>query len=142
MYKKLSLLLIISLLIGNIYLYTKIQKLDYDIVIGVPVVGENGDIANNFLNSKPISNKDDFNSLIFSLIDATSINKPIICENLPNSIITINDRENAIQYYDAYVWIDGTSLIIGTIEENPIYKIIDTNNSQKILKIIEKYTAK
>lgn len=140
MFKKLSLLIIISLLLGsNIYLYTKTEKLDYDILVGTPVKGEDESIGSNFLNSKPISNKDDFNTLIFYLMDATSIDKPKICENLPDSIITFNDWENGIQYYEINIWINKNSLIIGTIGEESSYKIIENNRAEEILNIIEKY---
>lgn len=118
-------------------MYTKTEKLDYDIIVGIPVRGEDGSGARNFLNAKPVSDKSEFNSLIFSFMDATSIDKPKVCESLPNSIIAFKDRKYGIQYYN--IWIDGKSLIIGTTGEQPKYKMIEDARAQEILKIIEKY---
>lgn len=140
MYKKVLLTIAIVLLVfGNIYLSTKTEKLDYDITVGIPVRGEDGSVASNFLNAKPVLDKSESNSLIFYFMDATSIDKPEICENLPNLVIKFNDSKDGIQYYKVNVWIDGNSLIIGTTGEQPKYKIIDNGREEEILKIIEKY---
>ncbi|SCK03386.1 Uncharacterised protein [uncultured Clostridium sp.] len=143
MYKKIGIIvLILVLALGNVYFYTKIDKLDYDIIIGTTVIGENSDIAINFSKSKPISNKDDFNSIVFSLMDSVSIDKPKICENPPDSVITFNDRKDGIQYYTANIWINNNSLIIKSNGNESTYKIIEADRAQEIIKIIKKYITK
>lgn len=143
MYKKIGIIiLIIFLALGNVYFYTKTDKLDYDIIIGNTVIGENSDVAINFSKSKPISNKDDFNSIVFSLMDSVSIDKPKICENPPDSVITFNDRKNGIQYYTANFWINNNILIVQSNGNESNYKIIEADRAQEIIKIIKKYITK
>ena len=142
MFKKIAtIILVIFLTLSNIFLYSKVNKSDYDIKIGTPTVSENdNNLAINFSNFKPISNKDEFNLITFYLIDAISIDKPQICDNIPNWVITFNNKKDKIQYYTAYIWIDGNSLIIkSNNEEENDYKIIKDINAETVIKIIEKY---
>lgn len=142
MYKKIGTLIIVVLLIlSNIFLYSKVNKSDYDIKIGIPTVSENDNsLAIDFSNFKPISNKDEFNLITFYLIDANSIDKPKVCENTPNWVITLNNQKNKIQYYTAYIWLDGNSLIIKpNNQQKNDYKVIEDFKAKDIIEIIEKY---
>lgn len=132
-------LFIILLVFGNIYFYSNSQKLAYNIVIGTPVKGESGDIGNNFSDSSPISDKDEFNTLIFSIMDATSVNRPTICETLPNATIMFNDYKYGIQYYSINVWVRNNSVFIETTGDKSTYKIINSSRCQDFLNIIQKY---
>lgn len=142
MHKKIGIIILIVLLIlSNIFLYSKVNKSDYDIKIGVPTISKNdNNLAINFSNFKPISNKDEFNLITFYLIDANLIDKPKICENIPNWVITLNNKKDKIQYYTAYIWIDKNSLIIkSNNEQENDYKVIKDYKAKDIIKIIEKY---
>jgi len=133
-------ILIITLILNTIYLYTKFNKSNYDINIATPVVSENGNTGINYLNFKPISNEDDFNLITFYIMDADFISKPKICENIPNLIITFYNKQSKIEYYKVNIWINGDSLIIkGDNERENNYKLIESNRSKDIIKIIEKY---
>lgn len=138
--KSIMIILIITLILNTVYLYTKINKSNYDINIATPVVSENGNTGINYLNFKPISNEDDFNLITFYIMDADFISKPKICENIPNSIITFYNKQSKIEYYKVNIWINGDSLIIkGDNERENNYKLIESNRSKDIIKIIEKY---
>ena len=130
-------LLIISF-VGNFILYNKSKKLDYDILIGIPVMGrgEYTTIGTNFTKSKPLSDKSEASNLIFSLMKATNIKKPEICNELPNASIQFYDCENNISYYDINIWITEDYIIIEN--ENKYKKIDNKYDITNLTKIIDK----
>ncbi|MFQ8921906.1 MAG: hypothetical protein ACLR60_08435 [Clostridium paraputrificum] len=137
MYKKAGAIILIAILISsNMYLYNKIKKADYDITIGIPVISENNDTAINFSDFNFISNKDEFNMITFYLMDAQIIDKPKVCDNTPNLVLTFNNNKDKIQYYKINIWINENSLIV---KGNNDYKLIESNRSKDIIEIIKKY---
>lgn len=104
---------IIILFIGNIYFINKSQKLDYEILIGIPIKGENSDtICVNLSKSKPLNNRNEINIIIFSLMNASSIEKSELSKSIRGSTIWINDSKEGITYYKINFWINENSIII------------------------------
>lgn len=143
MYKKVLLVIFIVLLVlGNIYFYNQAKKLDYAITIGKPVGSNYQTMGVNFY--EPLSDRDDANLLIFSLMDGVSVDKPKVFEELPNLTVWFNDWEKNTSYYQANLWINENSIIIETNRhgDQPKYKIIDSSKSSELKKLIKKYTVK
>lgn len=144
MYKKVLIGIVIVLLVcGNIYFYNQSQKLDYRIMMGVPVTGQ-GDYPSTGINfyDEPLSDRDDANLLILSFMDGVSVDKPKVCEKLPNLTVVFNDWKKNISYYQVNLWIDGDKVIIGTNTHESKYKIIDSSQAIELKKIIERYPTK
>lgn len=127
---------IIILFIGNIYFINKSQKLDYEILIGIPIKGENSDtICVNTSKSKPLNNRNEINIIIFSLMNASSIEKPELSKSIPGSTIWSNDSKEGITYYKINLWINENSIIIENENETKTeYKKIDNTYSITNLK--------
>lgn len=139
--KKILLFLLITILVlSNGYLYTKMEKLDYAIVIGTPAV--NGNVIERTDFSKPLSDKDDFNTVIFTLIDGQPIDKPEVCQRLADSTIRFNDWDFGVTYYIVNVWFDGNDIIIenNVNSESPNYRKISGSRATELKRIIEKYS--
>ena len=146
MYKKVLLVTFIVLLVlGNIFFYNQTQKLDYSITIGIPIMGEGTypSMGIDFYD-EPLSDRNEANLLIFSFMNAVSIDKPKVCEELPNLTVWINDWKNGISYYQVNLWLNENSIIIESDEcgEEPKYKIIDGSNVTELKKVFERYKDK
>lgn len=143
MYKKILIVISIALLVlGNIYFYNKTENLDYAITIGVPTGNDYSTMGIDYYEPLTDKDKDEANLLIFSLMDGVSIDKPKVCEELPNVAIMFSDWKNNISYYKVYLWINGNDVVIASDEFQPKYKIIDDSRAIEIKKIIEKYKVK
>ena len=70
-------------------------------------------------------------------MDSVSIDKPKVCENPPDWVMSFNDRKDGIQYYTANFWINNNSLIIKSNGDESNYKIIESDRAQEILKILK-----
>lgn len=140
MYKKILIVISIALLLGNIYFYNKTENLDYAITIGVPTGSDYSSMGIDYY--EPLTDKDEANLLIFSLMDGVSIDKPKVCKELPNLAIMFSDWKKNISYYKVYLWINGNDVVIASDESQPKYKIIDDSRAIEVKKIIEKYKVK
>lgn len=139
MYKKILVAALIALLFsGNIYFYNKTEKLDYAIRIGTHA--SRGEI--NF--NKPLSNREDSNMVIFSLIDGISIEKPTVCEKLPDSTIWIDDWTLGATYLIVNLWVDNDTVIFetGVNSTEPEYKKVDGARGVELKKLLAKYNLK
>ncbi|MGL5087233.1 MAG: hypothetical protein ACRC68_16225 [Clostridium sp.] len=147
MYKKILVIILIAILvIGNVYFYNKtkkldrdIKKLDYDISIGTPVGSRSSIERTDFV--KPLFDREEASRIIFSLMDGISIDKPKVCEKLPDSTIWFNGLDEGVVYYIVNLWVDENTIIVETNVNAPEanYKKIVGNNAIEIKKIIEKY---
>ena len=106
MKKILTAILVIVLIISNVYLLYESQKSDYEILIGVPVKGEDDSAAVDYQKSKPLTEKEDRNTVLFSLLQARSIEKPKITEQLADAVIMIGDPQADISYAQITLWVD------------------------------------
>ena len=106
--------------------------------------GEYPTIGVNFTKSKPLSDKNEANNLIFSLMEATTIKKPEICDELPNASIQFYDWKNNISYYNINIWIDKDCIIIEDENkgETKYKKIDNTYDVTNLKKIIERELSK
>ena len=143
MKKILTAILVIVLIISNAYFIYESQKSDYEILIGVPVKGEDDSAAVNYQKSKPLTEKEDRNTVLFSLLQARSIEKPEITEQLADAVIAISDPQANISYAQISLWVDESSIIAETgDEELPDYKeITDNSYADELRNIIEKQTS-
>lgn len=143
MYKKVLFIIFIALLLGNIYFYNKTEKLDYAITIGKPVGKYSATTGVDGVDFyEPVTDREEANLLIFSFMKGVSIDKPKICENLPDLTIVFNDWEKNIAYYQVNLWVDGDSVVITNDGYEPEYKIINDGGAVEIKKIIEMYGTK
>lgn len=113
--------------------------MDYSIIIGT-ISGTNNTLEKiDFSN--PLSNKDDANLIIFPLMRAESIEKPEICEGLPDSTIYFNSWNEGVTYSIFYLWFNENNFIIenNVNSETPIYKKITDFDAEEFKKIIDKY---
>ena len=139
--KNIVLFLLISLLVlSNGYLYTKIKKLDYAIMIGTQFVDDNAQVKTIF--SKPLSDKNEFTTVIFTLMDGQSIDKPEVCEKLADSTIFFNDWDFEVTYCTVNLWFDGNDIIIenNVNSKSPNYRKISGDRATELKRIIEKYS--
>ncbi len=141
MVKKILFVIFIALLVlGNIYFYSKTEKLDYAITIGKPVgkysktTGVDGVVF-----YEPVTDKGEANLLIFSFMKGVSIDKPKKCENLPDLTVVFNDWEKNIAYYQVNLWVDGDNVVIANDGPGPEYKMINNGRAVELKKIIERY---
>ena len=81
--------------------------------------------------------------MLFSLLQARSIEKPEITEQLADAVITISDPQANISYAQISLWVDESSIIAETgDEELPDYKeITDNSYADELRNIIEKQTS-
>ena len=137
--KILTAILVIVLIISNVYLLYESQKSDYEILIGVPVKGEDDSAAVDYQKLKSLTEKGDRNTVLFSLLQARSIEKPKITEQLADAVIMIGDPQAGISYAQITLWLDESSIVL-KIEDSriPNYKkienIYDVTELKKIIK--------
>ena len=131
------------LLISNAYFIYEPQKSDYEILIGVPVKDEDDSAAVDYQKSKPLTEKEDRNIVLFSLLQARSIEKPKITEQLADAVIMIGDPQADVSYAQITLWVDESSIIAETGDgELPDYKEIAGNSyADELRNIIEKQTS-
>lgn len=145
MYKKILIAIVIIVLgLGNIYFYNQSKKLDYAIRIGTTVEGhiveEDGNYPSiGFDFYEPLSDRDEANILLFSLLNGVSVEKPKVCETLPNLVVYISDWKNEITYYTASMWIDDDIVIIKIDVDDTEYKAISGKSASDLKNLIEKY---
>ena len=141
--KILSAIHVTVLIISNAYFIYESQKSDYEILIGVPVKGEDDSAAVDYQKSKPIKEKEDRNTVLFSLLKARSIEKPEITEQLADAVIAISDPQANISYAQISLWVDESSIIAETGDEELLdYKeITDNSYADELRNIIEKQTS-
>lgn len=111
----------IILISGNIYFYSKTEKIDYFIQIGTPISKDSIDFNN------PIKNKDDAHTILFALINSTSINPPPVVNKLPDAVFKIDSRDIGLTYAMIYAWINDD-------DDSVIFKMSETNNSSPLYK--------
>lgn len=75
-------------------------------------------------------------------MDAVSIDKPKVCEKIPDLAIWFSDRKEGITYYIVNLWVDENALVIETDGEQPKYKLIDGSKALELKKILKRYKAK
>ena len=136
--KILIIFLIILLILSNGYFILKSQKLDYDILIGIPVKSKtNNTIAVDFSKSQPLEKKREMNIVIFSFMNADSVEVDESVEDLPDAIIWVSDPEEKITYYRACIWLDDNAVIFKIEDESSSeYKKIDNTYYASELKHI------
>ncbi|MGL5149918.1 MAG: hypothetical protein ACRC7N_05000 [Clostridium sp.] len=140
MYKKILLVLLIAILVsGNVYLYNKMENLDYSIIIGTPYGSSNVVERTDF--SKPLSDRDEVNEIIFTLMSGDSIVKPDVCKKLPDSTIWVNDWDIGATYFVVNIWVDGDDIIIesGINSVSPSYKKVTGDRATTLKSIMQKY---
>lgn len=127
---------------GNVYFYSKTEKLDYSILIGTP--SGNGNTVERTDFSKPLSDKDEASEIIFTLMNCDSIDKPKICERLPDSTIWFNSWDVGITYFVVNLWVDGNDIIVesNVNSSTPWYRKITGDRAIGMKNIIEKYKIK
>ena len=81
--------------------------------------------------------------MLFSLLQARSIEKPKITEQFADAVIMIGDPQAGISYVQITLWVDESSIIAETgDEELPDYKeITDNSYADELRNIIEKQTS-
>ena len=143
--KILIVILVLFLIISNIYFVIRTPKLDYKILIGIPVNSEgDNSVGVDFTKSKPLKDKEDVTTIFLSLLRARTIDKTETTEHLPDAVITISDYSQAcISYAQITLWVDKSSIIAETgDEELPDYKeIADNSYADELRNIIEKQTS-
>lgn len=139
--KILIVILVLFLIISNIYFVIRTPKLDYKILIGIPVNSEgDNSVGVDFTKSKPLKDKEDVTTIFLSLLRARTIDKTETTEHLPDAVITISDYSQAcISYAQITLWLDESSIVL-KIEDSriPNYKkienIYDVTELKKIIK--------
>ena len=83
-------------------------------MIGVPGKGEDDSAAVDYQKLKSLTEKGDRNTVLFSLLQARSIEKPKIMEQLADAVIRIGDPQAGISYAQITLWVDESSIIAET----------------------------
>ena len=134
-----TVILIILLIISNIYFIIQSQKLDYDILIGVPTKGEDDysdTVSGDFTNSKPLKEKDDVATELSSLINSSPIEKSQINDQVPDAVMFWGKSQSNIAYKTMF-WLNESSIIFTTENgENHEYRKIDESYVTKLKNII------
>lgn len=147
MKKKISGILAIVVMIllagSNIYFIHKSGELDYSIMIGIPSADENGELgAVDFTKSKPLSDREDMNTVIFSLMGAVAAeDKP---EQNPDAEVWISDAKSGICYCKVRLWIGDHEILLERedTDGNAYEKIVNELYVTKWKSIIENQISK
>lgn len=127
----------IILILGNIYLYSKTEKIDYSIQIGTPISEDSIEFSN------PIKNKNDAHTVFFSLINSISIDPPPVVNKTPDAVLKIDSRDLELTYSMIYIWINDDNNVIFKMSENstssPLYKSTTGIWGKNIKELIDNY---
>lgn len=123
--------IILGLVAGNVYFINESRKPPYPMMIGRLVRVDRIDFGD------VIKSKEDVHDITFALIDARSIEKPEVSNNLPDATLWINDWHIGVTWRIVDVWFDGDEVIFGSRDKN--YKTIIGNQGERIKEIIFKY---
>lgn len=130
--------LVILLILSNIYYLNYSQVIWYEILVGVPAVNEENVVAGtDFSRSTPLSNKEQIEMVLFSMLNSNMIPKPAIADNHPDAVIWINDPKGSVTYLRANVWLE-RDVIVFLIEntEHIEYRVVNSTYYASQLKII------
>ncbi len=102
--KILIVILVLFLIISNIYFVIRTPKLDYKILIGIPVNSEgDNSVGVDFTKSKPLKDKEDVTTIFLSLLRARTIDKTETTEHL-----SVSDVLSSHLYPMTLLWIQIT----------------------------------
>lgn len=128
--------LVILLILSNIYYLNYSQVIWYEILVGVPTMNGTG---TDFSQSTPLSNEEQIEMVLFSMLNSNMIPKPAIADNRPSAVVWINAPREGITYLRANVWLD-RDVIVFLIEntEHIEYRVVNsTYYASQLKKIIE-----
>ena len=120
----------------SFYFFKESKKPDYKLLIGYYVKED----AKLF--SHPITDKDDYRSILFLFINATSIERPDIIDKLPDASIAINDSKMGLGYLDADLWFDNDKIIIALGSKFSTYYEYKEINGEQGKSYIESLISK
>lgn len=100
------------------------NEADVDIVIGFPV--EAVTPAVDYTNSKPISDKQTVNRILFAMLSGKALAGSAVPNTPPDAVMMIQPKGENLAYIFS-VWVDQSSVIyaMGTGDEVTEYRMID-----------------
>lgn len=117
--------LFVLLILGNVYFINAANKASYEILIGKPVIGENGSEAVDFQHSTPLKRKSDIDTIVFSLLRAVPAEPP---QTAPDAVMWITDPSGNMVHYQWYLWIvDDAFIFSGSLEDTAVYEQASSN---------------
>lgn len=127
---------IVGLIGSNIYFLNKCRKPAHKIRIGTPAIGKHIDY------STPLKDKKDAMIIEHELINAKTIEKPAIADEVPNATIIVEDWSNGGIYALGDIWIQDEKVIFTESIWDIEYNELTGERAKEIKKIILKYTSK
>lgn len=131
-------LIVLSLSATCVYIYNENENPNFKVYVGTP-------ISEDTVNFGPqIKDKKVVNDMILGFMNATTIDKPEITKNLPDSNIKIDDEKEGICYLWVKVWIDKDEVIFtsGDDGEEVEYKKLNGDFREDFIKYISTYKSK
>lgn len=99
---------------------------DVKIVIGFPVPVEGTTFGVDYTNSKPISDRQTVNRILFAMLSGKSLAGSAVPNTLPDAVMMVQPKGENLAYIFS-VWVDQNSVIyaMGTGDEATEYRVID-----------------
>lgn len=114
-----------------ILLFVKCNEADVTIVIGFPA--ENAADAVDYTRSKPISDRQTVNHILFALLSGKSLAGPAAPDTPPDAVMMIQSKKENLAYQFS-VWVDQTNVIyaMGTGSEAAEYRVTGSLSDEEL----------
>ncbi len=129
------LLCIVILAAVGIYCVIELRKPDFEIVIGMP----KGDDAVDYTRSTPLTDSDDIDTVIFTLMQTAPLQEVAEQEHSPAAVIMIS-RRNSNTSYNFSLWLSDNKVIIHS--PNGTYYAVCGAQAEALRNIVENQLSK
>ncbi len=135
-------ILILLLLCSNLYFILRPEEDPADYRITFARVGEGDSSEESFLFSEPLTDKDEIDTVIFSLMHAEVVEPPEAVKAPADTSLWITSVRSGMGYIRAKLWLyEGKIIYCPDGDDQPIYRVIDTPYyAEQLTKLAQKYT--
>ncbi len=135
-------ILILLLLCSNLYLILRPDEdpADYRITFARVVTNDSSEVS--FIDSEPLTDKDEIDAVIFALMHAEVTEPPEVVKAPADTSLWIGSVQSGIAYIQAKLWLYEGKIIYCPIgDDQPIYRVIDAPYyAEQLTKLAQKYT--
>ncbi len=138
-------ILVLLLLGSNLYFILRPREnpIDYQITfarIGTRTVA--GSPEEYFVHSEPLTDKDELDIVIFSLMHGKTVEAPEAVKTPADTSIWITAAQSGIVCIQAKLWLcDGKIIYCLNDDDQPVYRVLDTPYyAEKLTKLAQKYS--
>lgn len=129
------LLCLLVLAAAGIYCVVELRKPDFEILIGM----QKGDDAVDYTRSTPLTDSEDIDTVIFTLMQTVPLQEVAAQEHSPSAVIMIS-RRNSDTAYSFSLWLSDNKVIIHS--PNNTYYAVRGAQAEALRAIVEDQLAK